>query len=526
MDTLLNESINSFIQSVKRYYLSNKLNSDKSNGYTLLSGSLFEYGPTYALRVGSISNTISEITNTIPLVVFDNSNTEINKINISSAFNVNNYIGMNNEIKPKINSFCIKILTNLYFYFSKFLLLTKQYKIFRLLSYSNIVFGDLIYDEYIKNNPYKNYTLIRFEKKDKSYFKNTFYNIFSYKYIMKHYKIKYFVTTHSQYIWGGIPTRYFYKKNAIVFETTDDMLFIYDKYYNNIPKYHNYINYKISKSNNIVNSQDLLKTLDNLKFRFSGKLEQIDVKLAYGDKKIYSIEDFKNELNINNDFPIVFILAHIFSDAPCGLSDFQVFPDYYSWLKQTIEIIKNIQNVNWIVKEHPSVNAYNEQGIVQKLIDNTNSKNVNLCPSDFSTASLINIANLIITAQGTAGIEYSCMGIPVIITSKAFYSGNNFTIEPKTVSKYKKLLKNICLIKPLNEKQKNDALRIYNIFNRLQNKDFLLIDTTIKNMIWGSSVPQDTPGAFNLMADRLKEINPNEMYFIKQVKDYFKENNL
>jgi hypothetical protein len=86
-------------------------------------------------------------------------------------------------------------------------------------------------------------------------------------------------------------------------------------------------------------------------------MEQIDVKAAYADKHQYSLIELKRKLGITNDNPIVFIFAHIFSDTPRGANDKILFIDFYKWLYETIKYVKDLKDINWVVKPHPSVQA-------------------------------------------------------------------------------------------------------------------------------------------------------------------------
>jgi hypothetical protein len=512
--------------AVNKKYFSKKNDYDKQKSdVVLVEGFMAEAGPNYVVRVGTLAKKIEEITRTKCIVLLQNgAKVEQRKKQIFSSYNIKNYIGIVDDILPHINHIRRRLLTYYFFLLSFVLILAKEYNIFRKLVYKGVQFGDLIYDEYIKSRARTTHTLKLLTPKDIRYFRSTFKLFLACDYLYNKFNIKYYLATHSQYITYGLPFRYFFRAGATTFETTDDLLLIYDKNTFFIPKYHTVIRKKVIDVFNAIEKDDsiLEKTKNILQNRFTGNEEQIDAKLAYKNKLLYSKEYLNKKLDIKNNNPIVFIFAHIFSDAPCGLGDSQLFPDYYIWLKETIRVCSMIKNINWIVKEHPSVNAYNEKGECAKIITRYNkNKNIYMCPTDFSTASIIDSAHAVLTAQGTVGIEYSCVGIPIVITSAAFYSGFGFTIEPKTKNEYFHILRHIGEIKKLSEDQKRSALIVYSIFQSMFNKDFSLIDTMIKNMVWGCDVPRNILGAYELLAKRLENTNPNNMYFIKQIEEYF-----
>ena len=522
--------MNDFIVQNKKYWgKDTTVPIEKTDEIVLAEGYFALAGPNYAIRLGSIVKTIEDETGCKPLVYLSSGDdSEEDKKKIWRSFNIHNFIGLRKDIGFKVNLFSLSFFSLYYFFKAAFYLALGASEKFVKLEHCGLQIGDLIYDSIIKKNNRKTNTIKYIQLRDIRYFISVILNYLYSKWLYNNYNVKYLVTTHSQYTAYGMITRYMFSKGVTVFETTDDLLFIFDKTYNEkIPKFHVYMNLKIKDIFAKIYENDyfLDKTQSLLEDRFSGKLEQIDVKLAYSNKVIYSKQTIKEALFIENDNPIVFIFAHVFADAPCGLSNFQLFEDYYVWLSETVKKCSNITDVNWIVKEHPSVDAYGERGEVKKLVKKYNKYgNIYNCPDNFSTASVKEIAQAIVTAQGTVGLEFSCVGIPVIVTSKPFYAGFGFTYEPKSKSEYFSLLENITQVKILDKHQIKSALTVYAAFSMLQNKDFALIDTQIKNLTWGSSVPQDIPAAFELMAQRLETINPKDMYFVKQVREYIEKN--
>jgi hypothetical protein len=146
---------------------------------------------------------------------------------------------------------------------------------------------------------------------------------------------------------------------------------------------------------------------------------------------------------------------------------------------------------------------------------------VYVCPADFSTASVLNCAKAIVTIQGTVGLEFSCMGIPIIITGKAFYSGFGFTHEPETKEEYFTMLRNVKNIEPLGDDKMDIAKCVYAAFFEIQKQDFALIDTKLKALTWGIGVKQDVDEAFKLMTERLENTDPRNMVICSEIRKYF-----
>ena len=71
-----------------------------------------------------------------------------------------------------------------------------------------------------------------------------------------------------------------------------------------------------------------------------------------------------------------------------------------------------------------------------------------------SYSDLFDILSVIITGNGTVGIEFATFGIPCILANHSHYDHLGFTYKPKSKVRYINLLNNIKNIKKLNNEQK------------------------------------------------------------------------
>lgn len=491
----------------------------------LVEGFLAESGPNYLIRTGIITKALEKISGANPVVlIFDSEAKEKIKKKLYQSFNINSFISLNDYYNKNLSiydNFKIIFLARIYQVVCYILLKINAKKLFFKISFNKVKFGDMLHDEMLKDVVEKKLTISTFTKKDYQILKKVFIYFHIFNNLTKKYNIKYYVSTHAHYVTYGLIVRFFIKKNIFSIETTDDLLFFYEQNYNKNPSFHSHVKKLVQKKLDFYYKNDDLTTLikSELSDRFSGKNEQLDSKLAFINKKIYSKKELKEILNIQNNYPIVFIFAHIFTDAPQCSNDGTIFADFYEWLIETIKCASTINNVNWIVKSHPSVKAYNEEGQVEFIIDNYKNEgsNIYMCPDDFNSSSMIKFAKAAITCLGTAGIEFSCCGIPVILAGRPFYSGFGFTYDPGNKNEYYSLLHNIKNINKLNKKQIRTAHSVYGCFNDLLNKDFTFVDSKIKGKVWGIDGAQDTIGAFKIMNERLKYNNPRSSSLFKNV---------
>jgi hypothetical protein len=477
-------------------------NVSNEKGYCLIEGFLADYGPNYLLRTAVIAKAIKEKLNIDPLVMFENGiRVEEERVNLYKSFKIESFVSTLNYFPSffqRLKNFTISL---------KLFFAIKHPDQILKLNYQGIAFGDLLYDTILKASK-GTFSISKSGIRELYHITVAVNLITIYEKLMKNIRIKFFISTHSQYLHFGIPLRMALQLNIPVIETTDIQLWMHTKVDNaplvNYPKYHDYLKWQIKKIIPHQNRVEVVKKVEKmLNDRFSGLFEQSDVKLAYGDKKLYTKDSLREKLEIKNDYPFVFVFAHVFADAPQGLSSGMLFRDYFVWLEETLKKIKEVQNVNWIIKPHPSSKLYNETGVVDEMVKKMNTDNIKICPADLNPASVIKVANAVITAQGTVGIEYSCMGIPVVLTSKPFYSEFNFTIEPETVADYMSILENVLSSEKLSTEQMNAAKLVFSTFMDLQQTDTSLIDTDVLLSVWGGDGRPSSDRAFDIVNKKL-----------------------
>lgn len=521
---ILSSEKKEFVNIVSKLWNENKCNPNV-NGKVLVEGFLGAYGPNYLLRTGTISKAIEEVLGYEPIVLLKNYlELEVEKIKLYESFKLENFQSEKTYQPHFLIRIYIKVFT---FWLYKSI---KSSEGILHLSFRKLWFGDLLYDSVLKDSN----GLVTILKDNDRIFANiekAIHLIFTYSKLIKKNSIKLYIATHTQYLDYGLLVRLCIQKNIPVIESTDIQFWFHkseilpDDIFKT--KYHEYLRNDIR---DFVEKNDMshkVKELEIvLKDRFDGNFEQSDVQLAYKGKRIYSYEQLKKKLNINNSDPFVFIFAHVFADAPQGLSNGMLFRDYYIWLKETILTATEIEGINWIVKPHPSNKLYNEEGLVEEILKENKANNVFLCPNDLSPVCLKDIALAVVTAQGTVGIEYSCMGVPAVLASKPFYSGFGFTIEPESIDEYKLQLKNIHKVEKLSEHQKFRAKQVFAGFMNLQQTDTSIIDTDVLFAVWGGNDQKPSSDeAFRLVNKKLKgfDIKRYSLYIntVKLLKEQF-----
>ena len=216
--------------------------------------------------------------------------------------------------------------------------------------------------------------------------------------------------------------------------------------------------------------------------------------------------------------PIGVIFATDLTDGVFD-SSWSLFRDRLTWLRETLFEIKKINNINWLVKPHP-----NDE--INNVITNTTSEYEKICidcnhiksfPNNIKISSIPKFIDLVVTIGGNAGTEYSCFGIPVILTAETTFSGMGYTIEPESKEKYFFQLRNAKKLKKLN----NQQIEAAKIFTFVEDK----LKRISNNLIAAHGVRHvDEKNYWTEMTKLLEQYNQQEDTLKKMMKIQEKNN--
>ena len=177
-------------------------------------------------------------------------------------------------------------------------------------------------------------------------------------------------------------------------------------------------------------------------------------------KAIVSRDDLVAALDIDPEKKIAVIFSHILYDATFFYGE-SLFPDYLSWLVESVRIAIRNPHLNWVVKVHP-VNLWRsrkdgvpmEQLEVRALRETFGElpPHIRVMAADtpINTYSLFKSIDYGLTVRGTIGMELPCYGIPVVTAGTGRYSGRGFTTDPLTVDAYRDVLLRLHEVAPLS----------------------------------------------------------------------------
>lgn len=389
---------------------------------------------------------------------------------------INHYNYQEFVVRDKITP-CMLIKNTLYAL--KLILVGRTGEALLNFNYKGINVGEYIYDSFIRKPHNGIWTINRL--KVKKHNKNIVYSLCLIDACSKQFKKDkpaYYLTHHTCYDEGVISAvAEQYGAKIIMCALGNPVRIIQDAN----GKYSHYwhdINREMMKELYLVDKKSENETYDLamelLDERHRGDYDK-DTVCAYKDKMVISRDEFNRMLELDDTKKNVVIMAHCFSDWNHCASNL-LFRDYYSWLEEVLKAAKNINNVNWILKLHPSRRLYGESDEANKLIEKHNIDNVKIFPEEYSGESLKNIADVIVTVHGTAGIEYSCCGIPCVLAGDAYYKGYGFTIDSTTKEEYLNRLTQLDKIPRLNNEQIKKACFIFYYSQMVQKNSKVMSD--------------------------------------------------
>lgn len=247
--------------------------------------------------------------------------------------------------------------------------------------------------------------------------------------------------------------------------------------------------YSLDNKNDHFNSlsKKTLNSLNNRKMRnFFKKQVFEELKFCYNtgkwfeevgtqiEKKHITKKMFLKKFNLDPQKKIAVLFSHIFWDGTFFYGE-DLFIDYEHWFRESLKIMLNNKDVNWIIKVHPANVVKDNRDTMMNTseLDIMNDickekpNNIVLVDSNdpISTFSYFNFIDYCLTVRGTVGIEAACFGIPVITAGTGRYDGNGFTIDHKSRKDYLNTINNINKIKKYNKQTTDKAISFaYTLF--------------------------------------------------------------
>tara|TARA_B100000963_G_scaffold298554_1_gene270327 strand:+ start:17591 stop:19288 length:1698 start_codon:yes stop_codon:yes gene_type:complete len=451
-----NANFKRFINSNTRVFKNFNNNAKKKN-YILVDAIMGH--PGYICTQLIISKFLQKIIGG-ELIVLNRKNNALIR-SVSNSYNIKNFLQFKKDF------FIIRLLNFIKVSFS--LINIGNLDKINKIKFNNIKIGEITYDHYVR------YTGDVFIKKINFkyiyfFFEATEYNK-SINNILKKDNYKALVLSETQFIPSAIVFQNALVKKIKVYARYGGPKKIGIRIYNNINQIYFWKQkFEIKDFNTLKenfknkSAKDGHQIINNRINRIGDDQDLNDTKAAFKKGIQFTKKDLCKKYNWDLKKPIVGIFDHSYTDG-LFISGRSIFKTNYEWIKHTFNQIKKVKDVNWLIKPHPIKLSETHKPITSteiefdKIIGN-NFDNIKLFSSNLSYSDLFDILSVIITGNGTVGIEFATFGVPCIIANNSHYDHLGFTNKPKSKVEYNHLLKNIKNIKNLTNEQKINS-RIY-----------------------------------------------------------------
>jgi hypothetical protein len=386
-----------------------------------------------------------------------------------------------NDIKSEIlfRSFGVKnfiyyknpnFFNRLFYIYYSLKILNNKKKISEILDikYHQVDIGLVSYDSYIRyvKNPHlkeiNSEFIICFSQA-------LFASDFSIKILKQNLNIRKMILSETQYIPLNIFFQFFLKNKIEIFSRIGLESFSLRRYTDWSQRY----SYRGSSSQSLFNyifrnpkyKKICIKQFNKI---YEKKIDKKEFGIDEVLKGIHELDLFSvNRKTLNKMFgwqdkKIAVFFLNVLLDGNFTFGKRKNFQDIYSWVSFMLNEIPKIKNVNWIIKNHPSQEHFKSKLVFDKKINELEKKfsHIRLFPSNINPSSLLKIADVVLTASGSAAVEYPAFGIKALFAEDAYYSNLSFMKMLDSKKSIVNNLKNIHKIKKPN-KDFIDKCKVY-----------------------------------------------------------------
>lgn len=342
------------------------------------------------------------------------------------------------------------------------------------ITYEGILIGDLVYNSYLQKNDIGTINSVSYDILP-VIFNAVLYKEY-YERLLSNNDIRAIIGAQASYAKSGILLRLGLKKGIEVFERIFGPKKFTIRHFTDVTETYNQANRPSEKVFKHVRAehreQAVKRSQEYLNDRLSGENDDVIVSKAYSqDKSIIKRDTLADNLGLDPDKPIAVLMTHVFLDA--GHFRGSLFRDYVMWVRETLQYIRNDSTTNWIIKPHPGSERFNCEHTVEsefkRAMDGFEDHTVRIMPDNVSTTAVHDIADVVLTVRGSAGIEFPALGTPAIVASDCHYSGFGFAHEPDSKEAYFGLLDAIGNLPPLTDDEVECAnVMVYLIFELMR----------------------------------------------------------
>ncbi len=214
----------------------------------------------------------------------------------------------------------------------------------------------------------------------------------------------------------------------------------------------------------------------------------------------------------------VCLVSHVFTDEAHS-GNWSIYADHHVWLERTLQLARQMPDINWIVKPHPDNVHYKVGPVEAAMVKACGADNVRLFPEGVNGASLRQGVDALVTVRSEAALEFATSGMPVVTTGEAWFSDWGFAIEPKSEEEYLQVLKALPRLERLAPDQVSAACRFAAMRYSFGLVQFLFMPVSVSSFWVPIDWPQYMRDAIDALDRGSVEDDPVYRNFNRQLDD-------
>ncbi len=186
---------------------------------------------------------------------------------------------------------------------------------------------------------------------------------------------------------------------------------------------------------------------------------QFKLVRVYGDgrRQFSDRAEFAESIGADPNKPNVVIMTNCWPDFPNAHGP-SYFTDYVDWFRMTLSTIGGNRKYNWIVKPHPAESRYGERISLKGLVGDRLPDCVYYWPDGATGVDVGEFADCVVSAAGTAGIEYPAIGARALIARETPFTSWGFVNYASSAEEFREKLDGAAELPLPNQRQQEDAL--------------------------------------------------------------------
>ncbi len=197
----------------------------------------------------------------------------------------------------------------------------------------------------------------------------------------------------------------------------------------------------------------------DLEKRISGRTTDINARHAYVPAlRISERNAARVALSGQIEKPIAIVYGHVWCDFPhsYGMAN---FTDFLDWTRVTLERIRQLDQVIWLLKPHPTEGWYG--GFQLADVAQDLPPHVRLLPMATDNETALLAADAVVTVHGTVGLEAAARGLPVVLADRSYFSDWNMAHVARDRADYLRLLGEVARLVPPDPAARERALACF-----------------------------------------------------------------